>query len=110
MKQTGSVLLLFAFEYLILCIATLSIYAKYIIHYIDSSIYSNQWNGRSTAMFYLEFITDLLRLFLYLIFFTVICSYYGLPLHLIRELCVTFYSLRERILKFIAYKRLTSNM
>jgi len=36
--------------------------------------------------------------------------YYGLPLHLIRELCLTFYNFRERVIKFIQYRRLTNNM
>ena len=61
-------------------------------------------------MFYLEFATDLLRLFLYLIFFLLICTYYGLPIHLIRECYNTFANLKERIDKFIKYRRLTRDM
>eukprot|EP00467_Chlorarachnion_reptans_P009329 CAMPEP_0114507480 /NCGR_PEP_ID=MMETSP0109-20121206/12037_1 /TAXON_ID=29199 /ORGANISM="Chlorarachnion reptans, Strain CCCM449" /LENGTH=460 /DNA_ID=CAMNT_0001686245 /DNA_START=599 /DNA_END=1981 /DNA_ORIENTATION=- len=57
-------------------------------------------------MFYLDFTADLLRLFLLLTFFMIICAYYGLPIHLIREVWVTFYGLRERIVKFIRYRRL----
>jgi len=61
-------------------------------------------------MFYLEFTSDLIRLFLYLIFFMIISTYYGLPIHLIRELCITFYNLKERIGKFIQFRKLTKNL
>ena len=63
-----------------------------------------------SRMFYLEFTADLVRLFLYLLFFLIVCTYYGLPLHLIRELSITFYNLRERIVKFIRFRRVTKNM
>lgn len=65
---------------------------------------------RARRMFYLEFTADLVRLFLYLLFFLIVCTYYGLPLHLIRELSITFYNLRERIVKFIRFRRVTKNM
>ena len=66
--------------------------------------------GKSLALFYLELVSDVLRLLLYLTFFMLICTYYGLPLHLIRELAITFYNLRERVVKFVNYRRITANM
>ena len=63
-----------------------------------------------SRMFYLELCADLLRLFLYLIFFAIVCAHYGLPLHLIRELGIALYNLRERIVKFIHFRNLTRNM
>ena len=32
--------------------------------------------------------------------------YFGLPLHLVRELYITFYTLKERLNKFLRYRRL----
>ena len=37
-------------------------------------------------------------------------SFYGLPIHLIREVYVAFHTLRERVVKFIKYRRLSRNM
>ena len=37
-------------------------------------------------------------------------SYYGLPLHLFREVYITFVNLRERIIKFMHFRRITRNM
>ena len=35
-------------------------------------------------MFYLELVTDMLHLFVYVIFFVIVFTNYGLPLHLVR--------------------------
>eukprot|EP00468_Gymnochlora_sp_CCMP2014_P008730 CAMPEP_0167753438 /NCGR_PEP_ID=MMETSP0110_2-20121227/7715_1 /TAXON_ID=629695 /ORGANISM="Gymnochlora sp., Strain CCMP2014" /LENGTH=489 /DNA_ID=CAMNT_0007639207 /DNA_START=304 /DNA_END=1774 /DNA_ORIENTATION=+ len=109
LKQKGpSVLLLFAFEFMILGVMITISAAKYLL-FVNSAgsegepvrcCVKNVW------LFYLDFTADLLRLFLLLIFFMIICTYYGLPIHLIREIWVTFYGLRDRILKFIQYRRL----
>ena len=107
--REASVLLLFAFEFTILTVSVLTTACKYALHLVDLQL-EGRWQSKSVALFYLELASDLLRLLLYLVFFLLICTYYGLPLHLIRELCITFYNLRERITKFIAYRRITRNM
>ena len=35
-------------------------------------------------VFYLELVTDLLHIFVYMVFFLIIMKYYGFPLHLVR--------------------------
>jgi E3 ubiquitin-protein ligase synoviolin len=107
--RQASVLLLFGFEYAILLVSVITTFFKYIVFIIDLRM-DGRWQSKSSVLFYLEFTGDLLRLGLYLVFFMIICAYYGLPLHLIRELCVTFYHLRDRIIKFITYRRMTKNM
>jgi len=113
MSQKGpSVLLLFAFEFMILSVIIIVTTAKYII-FIQLRATAEGAEGGHTRcchkhvwMFYLDFTADLLRLFLLLTFFMIICAYYGLPIHLVREIWVTFYGLRDRISKFIRYRRL----
>ena len=107
--REASVLLLFAFEWTILTVSLVSTACKYLLFLVDQRL-EGRWQSRSVCLFYLELASDLLRLLLYLCFFLLVCTYYGLPLHLIRELCITFYTLRERIVKFIAYRRITQNM
>jgi len=111
-KRKASVLLLFGFEYLILSVQLASTFFKYLLLLYDTRQESRgqHWTSKNAWMFYLEFTADLVRLFLYLIFFLLICTFYGLPLHLIRELGVTFFQLRERLGRFIQFKRLTRNM
>lgn len=61
-----SVLILFAFEYLILTTSVVTTYFKYVMLTIDARM-DGAWTNKSTYMFYLEFITDLVKLFLYLV-------------------------------------------
>lgn len=39
-----------------------------------------------------------------------VCRYYGLPLHLVRELYETFRNFKARVADFIRYRKITSNM
>jgi len=112
LKQKGpSVLLLFAFEFMILTVLIITTAAKYLL-FVHSRAAESPGGAATRCchkhvwMFYLDFTADLLRLFLLLTFFMIICTYYGLPIHLIREIWVTFYGLRDRIFKFIQYRRL----
>lgn len=40
--------------------------------------------AQGVYVFYLELVTDMLHLFVYLIFFVIVFTNYGLPLHLVR--------------------------
>lgn len=97
---------------MILSVALASTFFKYVIHALDArwEARGQHWPAKTSWMFYLEFTADLVRLTLYLIFFLIICTHYGLPLHLIRELGITFYTLRERVIKFIHFRKITKNM
>lgn len=68
------------------------------------------WEYRSIFLFYYEFLADLLKLVVYSIFFGVIVKFYGIPLHIIRDLYVTFRSFIIRIKDIIRYRRATANM
>ncbi|KAL6127353.1 hypothetical protein ACLB2K_075394 [Fragaria x ananassa] len=107
--QKPSVCLFFAFEYMILATTTLSTFVKYIF-YVSDMIMEGQWERKHVYTFYLELIRDLLHLSMYLCFFIVIFMYYGLPVHLIRELYETFRNFRIRVADYVRYRKITSNM
>ena len=62
---------------------------------------------QGTYVFYLQLITDLFQLFVYMIFFLIICAYYGLPFHIVRDLYVTYSNFKKRITQYLQYRRLT---
>ena len=141
-----SVLLLFAFEYVILATMTISGLCRYAFYYVDHLVSRRNaalnaandatgsgddadneeeeddldggagagagagWEGKGVAIFYLGLITDMVQLLVYFVFFIVILTHYGMPLHLIRDLYVTFRNFRARVSDFIRYRRITSNM
>lgn len=104
-----SFILLFAFEYLILTCTVASTFLKYLIYVIDMRRHG-RWPSKPVYSFYLNLITDLAQLFLYLVFFAIVLTYYGMPLHIVRELYNTFASFQKRISDFVRYRRVILNM
>ena len=62
--------------------AILSTAGKYALSVVDAAL-EGRWEGKGTYVFYLELITDMLHLFVYLVFFVIVFANYGLPLHLV---------------------------
>ena len=50
------------------------------------SYLEGRWEGKGTYVFYLELVTDLLHLCVYVVFFFIVFTNYGLPLHLVHAL------------------------
>ena len=82
---------------------------KYLIFAIDTWR-EGRWDEKGTYVFYLELVTDLLHLFVYFCFFIIIFAYYGLPIHLVRDLYMTFRNFNRRVKAFIQYRRVTANL
>lgn len=61
-------------------------------------------------VFYLDLVTTMLHLVVYLFFFIIVFNHYGLPLHLMRDLYWTFRNFRNRVSDFLRYRRVTVNM
>ena len=84
------------------CIA--QYFLKYVMSMVDVHM-EGRWESKSTYVFYLELVTDLLHLFVYCVFFLLVFSNYGLPLHLVRELYSTFNNFRTRIVDFLRFRQ-----
>ncbi len=75
-------MLLFAFEYVIQATDVIRYFVKYVLSMLDLWL-EGRWESKSTCVFYMDLITDLLHLFIYVVFFTIVFFNYGLPLHLV---------------------------
>ncbi|EFJ42202.1 hypothetical protein VOLCADRAFT_67392, partial [Volvox carteri f. nagariensis] len=104
-----SVMLLFAFEYVILASTIVRYALKYGMSMVDLAMDGN-WTGKGTAVFYLELIADLLHLFVYATFFAIVFMHYGLPLHLVRDLYSTFRNFRSRMHDFLRFRQVTARL
>ena len=69
-----------------------------------------QWSDKGAYLFHLELLSDLFHMVVYLIFFCLICAYYGLPLHIMRDLYMTCRSFKSRVRDLVRYRRITRNM
>lgn len=104
-----SVLLLFAFEYTILCSTVVMIVCKYGVFMADMYT-EGTWTGKGTTIFYLELAMDFFHMVVYLSFFSVVLANYGLPLHLMRDLYWTFRNFKNRLVLFLQYRKIASNI
>ena len=100
-----SVIFLFVFEYTILFLAAISTGILYMLHCANNRM-EGRWLSKSIWILYLETVNSIIRLMLYLGFFIVICSFYGLPFHLLRELIYTAHNLKTRWIKFMEFRRI----
>ena len=104
-----SVLILFGFEYTILAVSVLATLVRYVLHMVDMSIEGN-WPQKGSYIFFLEFATEVVRFLAYVAFFSIIFTFYGMPLHIVRDVWMSYVNLKRRLIVFNKYRKLTANM
>ncbi|KAF9222617.1 hypothetical protein BS17DRAFT_881014 [Gyrodon lividus] len=110
-------MMMFASEYAILMASAMNVTAKYLICVIDLRRAQRRggenappWQNKSMWVFYVELVTDFLKLATYLLFFLLIVALYGLPLNIIRDVYLTGRSFITRLRALIRYRAATRNM
>ncbi|PLN82870.1 hypothetical protein BDW42DRAFT_184534 [Aspergillus taichungensis] len=68
------------------------------------------WEEKGRWIFYLDLATDFLKLTVYLTFFAILFTFYGLPIHILRDVVVTIRSFARRIMDFLRYRNATRDM
>ncbi|KAF2206912.1 hypothetical protein CERZMDRAFT_52123 [Cercospora zeae-maydis SCOH1-5] len=68
------------------------------------------WEDKRRVLFVVEVITDFVKLVIYIFFFTVSVTFNGLPMHIMRDVYMTFASFSKRVTDYMAYRRATSDM
>lgn len=68
------------------------------------------WEEKGRWIFYLDLLTDFLKLTVYLTFFAILFTFYGLPIHILRDVVVTIRSFGRRIMDFLRYRNATRDM
>ncbi|KAI9458557.1 hypothetical protein F5148DRAFT_1287379 [Russula earlei] len=111
------VIILFASEYSILMASLTNSKAKYVLSTIEFHRAASRggenapaWEDKSMWIFYVDLITDFLKLATYLGFFAVIVTFYGFPLNVVRDVYVTARSFITRLRDLMRYRTATRNM
>ena len=68
------------------------------------------WEEKRRYLFFLEVFTDFVKLMIYIVFFTVSITFNGLPMHIMRDVYMTFASFSKRVADYVAYRKATSDM
>lgn len=106
-----NVMIMFAFEFTILASSALGVAGKYALNLAEARRRATEpWDNKSLYVFYLELVCDFFKLVTYLAFFATILTFYGLPLHIIRDLYVTLRSFTSKCANFMRFRRATQNM
>ncbi|KAK9370170.1 hypothetical protein V1509DRAFT_328391 [Lipomyces kononenkoae] len=111
-----SMMVMFAFEFAILVTTAMATAGRYVLSLIELRIVARSnddidgWERKGEFLFYLDLVTDFVKLFIYLGFFLLILTVYGLPLHIIRDVYLTMRSFLTRIRDFLRYRQATSQM
>ncbi|KAI8993321.1 hypothetical protein BDB01DRAFT_715922 [Pilobolus umbonatus] len=109
LAEGPNMMIMFGFEYTILICAVASIIGKYLLNVIDLRN-EHTWEGKSMYVFYIDLVTEFFKLVTYIVFFVYICLNYQLPLHIIRDVYVTFRSFVQKCKDLYRYRRATRNM
>ncbi|KAK0569900.1 E3 ubiquitin-protein ligase hrd1 [Tilletia horrida] len=107
-KQLG-LTIMFATEFMVLTANSWSTGAKYIINTIDS-LSQDVWETKSMYVFYVDLLTDGVKLVVYTFFFGFILATYGFPFNLVRDVVFTARSFFSRVRDLIRYREATKNM
>ncbi|KAI0351005.1 hypothetical protein OH77DRAFT_1487968 [Trametes cingulata] len=110
-------MVLFASEYAILLASSLNAMLRYALSILDlrrartrGGENAPPWENKSMYIFYIELLTDFLKLATYMTFFMIILTFYGLPLNIIRDVFVTARSFITRLRALIRYHNATRDM
>ncbi|KAI0700890.1 hypothetical protein BC835DRAFT_319019 [Cytidiella melzeri] len=108
---------LFANEYAILTAHALNSMARYVLSAYElrrararGGENAPSWENKSMYVFYIELVTDFLKLATYSTFFLVVLSFYGLPLNIIRDVYLTARSFITRLRALVRYHNATRDM
>lgn len=109
LEKGRSVLILFGFEFGLLVNYTLNLLIKFILQLIDHSLPA----GLPSRGFYVMLVDlscEVVKVVTYATFFCLVFAYYGLPIHLIRDLWSAYHSFHRKLVGFVKYLHVTSNL
>jgi E3 ubiquitin-protein ligase synoviolin len=68
------------------------------------------WEEKGRWVFYLDLATDFIKSVVYLGFFMILMTFYGIPIHIMRDLFMTIRSFFKRVHDFVQYRNATRDM
>ncbi|KAF2707393.1 hypothetical protein K504DRAFT_384500 [Pleomassaria siparia CBS 279.74] len=68
------------------------------------------WEEKGRWVFYLDLTTDFVKSVVYIGFFIILMAFFGIPIHIMRDLFMTIRSFVKRINDFVQYRNATRDM
>ena len=108
-KDGPSLSIYFCNEFALMFISLMAALTRYLVNFGDLRR-GSPWEHRSAFLFYLDFTVDFAKLVIYMTFFGVVVAFYGLPIHIIRDLYLTLRSFINRVQDIRRYRLATRDM
>lgn len=110
LRKGPSMAILFANEYALTMVSLIGSAIRFTLNCFDTLNPEEPFEQRSSVIFYLDFFVDLFKLLIYAGFFAVVMAFYGLPIHIIRDLYVTVISFTKRVRDMVNYHQIMSTL
>lgn len=68
------------------------------------------WEEKGRWVFFLDLMTDAIKSIVYMVFFFLLLTFYGIPIHIVRDLFMTLRSFVKRLHDFYQYRNATRDM
>ncbi|KAL5458836.1 hypothetical protein PMIN06_003153 [Paraphaeosphaeria minitans] len=68
------------------------------------------WEEKGRWVFFLDLMTDAIKSIVYMVFFFLLLTFYGIPIHIVRDLFMTLRSFSKRLHDFYQYRNATRDM
>lgn len=104
-----SVLMLFAFEYVVLALDVLRCFYRYVIIIIAGRV-GGDWGDKSLYLMYGKLGVDLVKLAVYFMYFLLLFVFYGMPIIMVRDLIKSFVEVNRELGNLIASRRLRAKI
>ena len=109
LEMGPSMLIVFGFEYALLSSSLVGMFIKYCLQTYELSL-ETPWEDKITYFSYVDLALDFFKLVAYSGLVAVLVHYYGLPLHIVRDVYVTLRTFIERVKKLIRSRQAIANM
>lgn len=104
-----SVLMLFGFEFGLLINYALNLLIKFSIQCVDARL-ENGLQSRGFLVMIVDLLCEVVKVLTYVAFFALVFSYYGLPIHLVRDVYAAYHSFHRKLMGFLKYLKVTQNL
>ncbi|OLL26393.1 ERAD-associated E3 ubiquitin-protein ligase HRD1 [Neolecta irregularis DAH-3] len=105
-KYGPSIAIMFLFEFTLLLVSLFSTFAQYLLTLLSPSLP----RPKSLYQIHLSLISSFFNLVLYIGFFLTLLQFYGLPIHILRDVYVASRQFLSQLLGYVRYRKATKDM
>ena len=104
-----SVIILFGFEFGLLILYTTNMSMRFVIQVLDSMSEAGI-ASKGLYLMLVDMICEVVKFITYICLFGLVFYYYGIPIHILRDVYMAFISCQRKVMSFVKYMQLTRNL